>query len=86
MLIEVVGLMGFINLTNVLIGSVDFQVKSDVRRLKGIPALVSMLDNPNREVSLYFSILFKMASDSRSVQVSFLLLESFEYSVFLCFF
>ncbi|XP_015243679.1 PREDICTED: catenin delta-1 isoform X2 [Cyprinodon variegatus] len=25
-------------------------VKSDVRRLKGIPALVSMLDNPNREV------------------------------------
>lgn len=28
------------------------QVKSDVRRLKGIPALVSMLDNPNREVGL----------------------------------
>lgn len=28
------------------------QVKSDVRRLKGIPALVSMLDNPNKEVSL----------------------------------
>ncbi|XP_076583960.1 catenin delta-1 isoform X2 [Chaetodon auriga] len=26
------------------------KVKSDVRRLKGIPALVSMLDNPNREV------------------------------------
>uniref|UniRef100_A0A4W6EJI5 Catenin delta 1 n=1 Tax=Lates calcarifer TaxID=8187 RepID=A0A4W6EJI5_LATCA len=25
-------------------------VKSDVRRLKGIPALVSMLDNPNKEV------------------------------------
>lgn len=31
-----------------------FQVKSDVRRLKGIPALVSMLDNPHREVSLLF--------------------------------
>lgn len=29
-----------------------FQVKSDVRRLKGIPALVSMLDIPNKEVSL----------------------------------
>lgn len=27
-----------------------FQVKSDVRRLKGIPALVSMLDIPNKEV------------------------------------
>ncbi|XP_051239879.1 catenin delta-1 isoform X1 [Dicentrarchus labrax] len=26
------------------------KVKSDVRRLKGIPALVSMLDNPNKEV------------------------------------
>uniref|UniRef100_A0A3Q0T8S5 Catenin delta 1 n=1 Tax=Amphilophus citrinellus TaxID=61819 RepID=A0A3Q0T8S5_AMPCI len=26
------------------------KVKSDVRRLKGIPALVSMLDNPHREV------------------------------------
>ncbi|XP_020796920.1 catenin delta-1 isoform X1 [Boleophthalmus pectinirostris] len=26
------------------------KVKTDVRRLKGIPALVSMLDNPNREV------------------------------------
>ncbi|CAJ1052958.1 catenin delta-1 isoform X3 [Xyrichtys novacula] len=26
------------------------KVKSEVRRLKGIPALVSMLDNPNREV------------------------------------
>ncbi|XP_074521492.1 catenin delta-1 isoform X2 [Halichoeres trimaculatus] len=26
------------------------KVKSDVRRLKGIPALVCMLDNPNREV------------------------------------
>ncbi|XP_063739580.1 catenin delta-1 isoform X4 [Eleginops maclovinus] len=26
------------------------KVKSDVRRMKGIPALVSMLDNPNREV------------------------------------
>lgn len=31
-----------------------FQVKSDVRRMKGIPALVSMLDNPNKEVSLLF--------------------------------
>ncbi|XP_076001329.1 catenin delta-1 isoform X2 [Genypterus blacodes] len=26
------------------------KVKSDVRRMKGIPALVSMLDNPNKEV------------------------------------
>uniref|UniRef100_A0A8C5HH92 Catenin delta-1-like n=1 Tax=Gouania willdenowi TaxID=441366 RepID=A0A8C5HH92_GOUWI len=26
------------------------KVKTDVRRMKGIPALVSMLDNPNREV------------------------------------
>lgn len=26
------------------------QVKSDVRRMKGIPALVSMLDNPKKEV------------------------------------
>ncbi|KAM9314366.1 catenin delta-1 isoform 2-T3 [Pholidichthys leucotaenia] len=26
------------------------KVKSDVRRMKGIPALVSMLDNPNRDV------------------------------------
>lgn len=34
------------------------QVKSDVRRLKGIPALVSMLDNPNKEVSLLiFSVI-----------------------------
>lgn len=32
----------------------DLQVKSDVRRMKGIPALVSMLDNPHREVSLLF--------------------------------
>lgn len=29
---------------------VPVQVKSDVRRLKGIPALVSMLDNPKKEV------------------------------------
>lgn len=35
-----------------------FQVKSDVRRMKGIPALVSMLDNPNKEVSLLiFSVI-----------------------------
>lgn len=33
------------------------QVKADVRRLKGIPALVSMLDNPNKEVSL---LIFSM--------------------------
>lgn len=32
-----------------------FQVKSEVRRLKGIPALVSMLDNPNKEVCVLFS-------------------------------
>ena len=33
------------------------QVKSDVRRLKGIPSLVSMLDIPNREVSLLLSVM-----------------------------
>lgn len=36
----------------------DLQVKTDVRRLKGIPALVSMLDHPNREVSVYLNILY----------------------------
>ncbi len=28
----------------------SLQVKSEVRRMKGIPALVSMLDNPKKEV------------------------------------
>lgn len=47
----------FNNITNAhshCIPPFDLQVKSDVRRLKGIPALVSMLDNPHREVSLLF--------------------------------
>lgn len=40
----------------------DLQVKSDVRRLKGIPALVSMLDNPNREVRLAFPEWFMISA------------------------
>lgn len=45
-----------------------YQVKSDVRRLKGIPALVSMLDNPNKEVSL---LIFSMAFCSFFTEVCF---------------
>lgn len=42
------------------------QVKSEVRRLKGIPALVSMLDNPNKEVSLLiFSSFFPEVCSDR---------------------
>ncbi len=32
------------------LSSRSLQVKSEVRRMKGIPALVSMLDNPKKEV------------------------------------
>lgn len=56
----------------VVIVSISFhfalQVKSDVRRLKGIPALVSMLDNPNREVGL---LTFFVASSSFFTEVCF---------------
>lgn len=40
--------------SSLVISVLVYQVKSDVRRMKGIPALVSMLDNPNKEVSLMF--------------------------------